>query len=174
MPDTINHAIDLKASLQQIYDWTEDPTAGLLFAPANEVSDVARDAHGRMASFKTKRGTVQFNMHEYPQRWEAEYCWRGFRTRYEARVQRYGEAWVRLTVDINIQPRSFMARLSGSRVRSSFNHQLTQCLSAAGAKLFSPLRRTWAGQGSHGVLENEIFSVISVSPWVYRDQRGRC
>jgi hypothetical protein len=137
MPDTINHTIDLKASMQQIYDWTEDPAASLLFAPVKEVSDVVRDAHGRMASFKTKRGTVQFRLHEYPQRWEAEYCWRGFRTRYETRVQRYGEAWVRLTIDINIQPQSFMARLSSSRVRSSFNHKLTQCLAAAGVKFNS-------------------------------------
>ena len=131
MPDVINYAIDLRATLKEVYDWTEDPRVGQIIAPDKEIAEVTRDEHGQPASFKTRRGVATYTLHEPPQRWQVEYLWRGYRGAYDVRLESFGEAWTRLTIELNIQAQSFLGRLFGPMTRGRYKRYLKERVDAA-------------------------------------------
>ena len=137
MPDLIHHMLELPVPMKDLYEWLEDPAVGAIMAPAKEVVEVNRNKNGRVESFKTNRGTVQYVLHDYPQRWVAEYHWRGYRADYDVRLQSFGDPWTRLIVDCNIQPQSFMGRLFGTRTWERVKGYLNRRLEAL-QKHFNP------------------------------------
>ncbi len=134
MPDLIRQTIDLQTKMEDVYQWTEDPAAGELVVPAKEIGAVMRDDHGRVTSYETKRGTVKFTLHNYPRYWTAEYHWGGWRANYEVRLESFGEAWTRMTIEIDLQPRSFRARVQSSATRSKYKRSLNSRFTAAAEK----------------------------------------
>jgi hypothetical protein len=134
MPDLIRQTIDLQTKMEDVYQWTEDPAAGELVVPAKEVSSVVRDERGRAISYETKRGTVKFTLHNYPRYWTAEYHRGGWRANYEVRLESFGKAWARMTIEIDLQPRSFMARVQSSATRSKTKRYLNSRFTAAAEK----------------------------------------
>ncbi len=134
MSDLIRHSIDLKAKLEEVYQWTEDPNVGAMIAPAKEVKDVQKNALNRVTAYKTKQGEFTCGLNNYPRFWEGAYTWRGWRAYYETRLESFGDKWTRLTVEIDLQPRSFLARLQSSIVRSKYNRHLQDRLAAAAKK----------------------------------------
>lgn len=134
MPDLIRQTIDLQTKMEDVYQWTEDPAAGELVVPAKEVGDVARDGQGRVTSYKTKGGEFVCTLHDYPRYWIGQYLWRSWRANCEVRLESYGEQWTRLTVEIDLQPESFMARVRSSMTRGKYNRYLKERLTAAAQK----------------------------------------
>jgi hypothetical protein len=134
MPDLIRQTIDLQTKMEDVYHWTEDPAEGELVAPGKEVGDVTRDKLGRVTSYTTKRGVFTYDLHNHPRYWIGQYRWRGWRANCEVRLEAYGEAWTRMTVEIDLQPQSFMARLQSSPTRSKYNRYLKSRLAAAAQK----------------------------------------
>ena len=119
MADLIRYSIDVVAKPSEVYAFVEDPKIGQLFAPAREVLEVTQNGDGRIRSCKTKRGLVEFTVSNFPQRFEAEYYWPGFRARYALRFEPIGEAATRVSIDVNLQPQSFMGRVKASMTRLS-------------------------------------------------------
>ncbi|HZY43452.1 MAG TPA: hypothetical protein VFF70_01785, partial [Anaerolineae bacterium] len=89
--------------------------------------------------YKTKRGTVKFTLHNCPRYWTAEYHWGGWRAKYEVRLESFGEAWTRMTIEIDLQPQSFLARVQSSATRSKTNRYLKSRLAAAAQKFYAAL-----------------------------------
>ena len=137
MPDLIRQSIDLQATLDDVYKWTEDPMAGEMIAPAKEVKNVLQDSHARVTSYHTKGGEFTYTLHNFPRYWIAEYCWKGWRASCETRLENYGEKWTRMTVEIDLQPRSFMARVQSSMMRAKYYRYLKSRLAAAAQKFHS-------------------------------------
>ena len=134
MPDLIRQTINLKAKLEDVYQWAEDPTQGELVAPAKDSRDVTRDKLGRVTAYKTKRGEFTYSLHNYPRYWIGQYNWRGWRANCEVRLESFGEAWTRMTVEIDLQPQRFMARVQSSMTRFKTNRYLKDRLVAAAQK----------------------------------------
>lgn len=129
MADHIRYSIDVAAKPAEVYAFIEDPKIGQLFAPTRDVIDVAQNGGGRVKACQTKRGKVEFTLHSFPQRFEAEYYWPGYRARYALRFEPIGEAVTRVSIDINLQPQSFMGRVKASLtrlgVKSHINDRVT-------------------------------------------------
>ena len=134
MPDLIRQSIDLQAKMEDVYHWAEDPHAGEMIAPAKEVKDVRQDAFSRVASYTTKRGEFTYTLHNHPRYWIGQYLWRGWRENCEVRLESYGEKWTRLTVEIDLQPQSFMARVGSSMMRAKTYRYLKDRMAAAAQK----------------------------------------
>ena len=130
MADFIREYVDVNAKAADVYAFAEDPKLGQLLAPAREVSDVQQNGGGRVKSFKTKTGTVEYTLHMFPQRLEANYLRPDMRVRVNARFEVYGDALTRLMVDLNLQPQSFMGRVKAPMLRRGFRQQLLQRLAA--------------------------------------------
>ena len=130
MADLIRYSIDVAAKPGEVYAFVEDPKIGQLFAPAREVVEVAQNGGGRVKSCKTKRGLVEFTVSNFPQRFEAEYYWPGFRARYALRFEPIGEAATRVSIDVNLQPQSFMGRVKASLTRLGLKSHINDRLAA--------------------------------------------
>jgi hypothetical protein len=137
MPDLIRQSIDLQAKMEDVYHWAEDPHAGEIIVPAKEVKDVQQDGHSRVTSYTTKRGEFIYTLHNHPRYWIGQYLWRGWRANCEVRLESYGEKWTRMTVEIDLQPQSFMARVQSSATRGKYNRYLKDRLAAAAQKFRS-------------------------------------
>jgi len=130
MADFIRYSIDVAAEPAEVYAFAEDPKIGQLFAPAREVSGVEQNGGGRVKAFTTKQGRGQFTLHCFPQRFEAEYHWPGYRARYEARFEPFGEKATRLTIDVNLQPQSFLGRVRAGLTRFGVKNHVSGRLDA--------------------------------------------
>jgi hypothetical protein len=130
MADLIREYVDVAAKPGEVYAFIEDPKVGQLFAPSREVFEVVANGHGRVQSVKTRQGTVDYTLHNFPQRWQAEYHRPDVRARFDARCEAYGDSWTRVTIEINLQPQSFRGRLTAPMTRRSFRGHLLQRLAA--------------------------------------------
>ncbi len=130
MADLIRQQIDVAAKPNEVYAFVEDPKIGQLFERAREVSDVQQNGGGRVKSFKTKRGQGEFTVHDFPQRFEAEYYWPGYRARYVARFESFGASTTRVLLEVNLQPQSFMGRVKASITRMSLKGHLNDRMAA--------------------------------------------
>ena len=130
MADMIRYSIDVAAKPADVYALAEDPKLGQLFAPAREVVDVQQNGGGRVKSFTTKTGKGEFTTQDFPKRWEAEYAWKGYRARYEFRLEPYGDKATRLTLDVALQPQSFMGRVFASKTRYELKGRVSGRLAA--------------------------------------------
>jgi hypothetical protein len=130
MADIIRYSIDVAAKPADVYAFAEDPKIGQLFAPAREVAEVNQNGGGRVKSFTTKAGKGEFTTQDFPKRWEAEYFWKGYRARYEFRLEPFGEKATRLTLDVAVQPRSFMGRVLASKTRFDLKGYVSNRLAA--------------------------------------------
>lgn len=119
MADLIHQSIDVAAKPQDVYAFAEDPKIGQLFARAREVIDVTQNGGGRVKTCKTKNGMVEFMLHSFPQRFEADYHWPGYRAHYDVRFEALGGTTTRVSIDVNLQPQSFMGRVKASMTRAS-------------------------------------------------------
>jgi hypothetical protein len=130
MADMIRYSIDVAAKPADVYALAEDPRLGQLFVPAREVAEVAQNGGGRVKSFTTRTGKGEFTTHDFPKRWEAEYFWKGYRARYEFRLEPYGEKVTRLMLDVALQPQSFMGRVFASKTRFDMKGRVSERLAA--------------------------------------------
>ncbi len=130
MADIIRYSIDVAAKPADVYALAEDPKTGQLFGPARDVTEVAQNGGGRVKSFATKVGKGHFTTQDFPKRWEAEYFWKGYRARYELRLEPFGEQATRLTLDVALQPQSFMGRVLASKTRFELKGRVSERLAA--------------------------------------------
>jgi hypothetical protein len=130
MADMIRSSIDVTAKPAEVYAIVEDPRIGQLFAPAREVVEVQHNGGGRVKSFATKAGTGRFTVQEFPMRYEAEYHWRGYRARYEVRLDPFSAAATRITIDVALQPQSFRGRVLASKTRFDLKGNVHKRLAA--------------------------------------------
>lgn len=130
MADLIRYSIDVAAKPGDVYAYAEDPKIGQLFAPAREVSGVEQNGGGRVKAFTTRQGRGQFTLHCFPQRFEAEYHWPGYRARYDVRCEPFGDKATRLTIEVNLQPQSFLGRVRASLTRLGVKNQVSGRLAA--------------------------------------------
>ncbi len=135
MADMIRYSLDVAAQPAEVYAFAEDPKIGQLFAPARDVAEVHQNGGGRVKSFTTKAGKGEFTTQDFPKRWEAEYFWKGYRARYEFRLEPFGEKATRLTLDVALQPQSFMGRVFASKTRFDLKGRVAERLAAL-QKLF--------------------------------------
>ena len=138
MADMIRYSIDVTASPADVYALAEDPKLGQLFVPAREVAEVVQNG-GRVKSFTTKNGKGEFTTQDFPKRWEAEYFWKGYRARYEFRLEPYGEKVTRLMLDVALQPQSFMGRVFASKTRFDLKGRVSERLAAIQKQFGKPL-----------------------------------
>lgn len=127
MPDLIRASVDLSARLAEVYAYVADPATGPLVSQVREIVDVMQD-NGRIASFKTKRGTVKYVTQAPPHYLEGEYQQKQVRTRYDIRFEAIGETQTRVSIDVNIQPQSLWAKLQGPLPRLRTKMQLNDWL----------------------------------------------
>lgn len=132
MADLIHQSIDVATKPQEVYAFAEDPKIGQLFARTREVIDVTQNGGGRVKSCKTKKGLVEFTLHSFPQRFEAEYHWPGYRAHYDVRFEALGDATTRMSIDVNLQPQSFMGRVKASMTRMSVKSHINDRVVAIG------------------------------------------
>ncbi len=130
MADMIRYSLDVAAQPAEVYAFAEDPKIGQLFAPARDVTEVHQNGGGRVKSFTTKAGKGEFTAQDFPKRWEAEYFWKGYRARYEFRLEPFGDKATRLTLDVALQPQSFMGRVFASKTRFDLKGRVAQRLAA--------------------------------------------
>ena len=130
MADIIRSSIDVAAKPAEVYAFVEDPKIGQLFAPARQVVEVQQNGGGRVQSVATKAGTGQFTAQEFPKRYEAEYHWKGYRARYEVRLDPFSETATRVTIDVALQPQSFMGRVLASKKRFELKGYVNERLAA--------------------------------------------
>jgi hypothetical protein len=130
MADMIRYSLDVAAQPAEVYAFAEDPKIGQLFVPARDVAEVHQNGGGRVKSFTTKTGKGEFTTHDFPKRWEAEYFWKGYRARYEFRLEPFGEKATRLTLDVALQPQSFMGRVFASKARFDLKGRVAERLAA--------------------------------------------
>ena len=130
MADLIHQSIDVAAKPPAVYAFAEDPKIGQLFARAREIIDVAQNGGGRVKSCKTKNGTVEYLVHDFPQRFEAEYHWPGYRAHYNVRFEAMGDTTTRVSIDVNLQPQSFMGRVKASMTRMSVKGHINDRVAA--------------------------------------------
>ncbi|MBI5565277.1 MAG: SRPBCC family protein [Chloroflexi bacterium] len=129
MADMIRYAIDVAARPADVYALAEDPKLGQLFVPAREVAEVIQTG-GRVKSFTTKNGKGEFTTQDFPKRWEAEYFWKGYRARYEFRLEPHSDKVTRLMLDVALQPQSFMGRVFASKARFELKGRVAERLAA--------------------------------------------
>lgn len=129
MADMIRYSLDVAAKPADIYALAEDPKLGQLFAPARDVAEVVQNG-GRVKSFTTKDGKGEFMTQDFPKRWEAEYLWKGYRARYEFRLDPFSDKVTRLTLDVALQPQSFMGRVFASKARFDLKGRVADRLAA--------------------------------------------
>lgn len=130
MADVIRSSIDVAAKPAEVYAFVEDPRIGQLFAPAREVVEVQQHGGGRVKSFTTRVGAGRFTAQEFPKRHEVEYHWPGYRARYEVRLEPVSETATRVTIDVALQPQSFMGRLLASKTRFELKRYVHKRLAA--------------------------------------------
>lgn len=130
MADIIRGSIDVAAQPAEVYALVEDPQIGQLFAPAREVVEVQHNGGGRVKSFTTQAGAGRFTAQEFPKRYEVEYHWPGYRARYEVRLAPVSEAATRVTIDVALQPQSFMGRVLASKTRFELKGYVHERLAA--------------------------------------------
>jgi hypothetical protein len=129
MADMIRYSIDVAARPADIYALAEDPKLGQLFAPARDVAEVIQNV-GRVKSFTTKNGKGEFTTQDFPKRWEAQYAWKGYRARYEFRLEPHSDKVTRLTLDVALRPQSFMGRVFASKTRFELKGRVAERLTA--------------------------------------------
>lgn len=123
MPDLIRTSIDLPAKLAEVFAYVEDPATGPIVSSAKEVLDTTQN-NGHVTSFKTKRGTVKYVTQAPPHYLEGEYQLKRSRTRYDIRFEAIGAAKTRVSIDVNIQPQSWRAKMQGPLPRLRAKIQL--------------------------------------------------
>jgi hypothetical protein len=123
MPDLIRASVDLAAQPDEVYAYVIDPATGPLVSHAREVVDVTQD-QGRVAAFKTKRGTVRYVTQAPPHYLEGEYLQKQLRARYDIRFEAIGGSQTRVSIDVNIQPQGVRAKLQGPLPRFRIKGQL--------------------------------------------------
>ena len=129
MADMIRYSIDVAAKPAELYALAEDPKLGQLFAPARDVAEVVQSG-GRVKSFTTKNGKGEFTTQDFSKRWEADYVWKGYRARYELRLEPYSDKVTRLMLDVALQPQSFMGRVFASKTRFELKGRVAERLAA--------------------------------------------
>jgi hypothetical protein len=67
---------------------------------------------------------------EFPKRYEVEYHWKGYRVRYEVRLNSFSEAATRVTIDVAVQPQSFRGRVLASKTRFELKGYVNKRLAA--------------------------------------------
>ena len=130
MADTIRSSIEVAAKPAEVYAFVEDPQGGQLFTLAREVTEVQQYGGGRIKSFATRAGAGQFTVQEFPQRYEVEYHWPGYRARYEVRLDPVSETATRVTIDVALQPQSFRGRVLASKTRFELKGYVNNRLAA--------------------------------------------
>ncbi len=130
MPDLIRTFVDLPARPAEVYAYVADPATGPMVSHAREVVDVTQD-NGRVAAFKTKRGTVKYVTQAPPHYLEGEYQHKRARVRYDIRFEAIGDARTRVSIDVNIQPQGLRAKLQGPIPRLRTKGQLNDWIEQA-------------------------------------------
>ena len=130
MPDLIRTYVDLPAKPADVYAYVAEPATGPMVSHARDVVDVTQD-NGRVAGFKTKRGTVKYVMQAPPHQLEGEYQQKRARTRYDIRFEAIGDARTRVSIDVNIQPQGLRAKMQGPIPRLRAKVQLNDWLEQA-------------------------------------------
>jgi hypothetical protein len=130
MPDLIRTSVDLPAQPAEVYAYVADPATGPMVSRARDVVDVLQDG-GRVAGFKTKRGTVKYVTQAPPHYLEGEYQHKQARTRYDIRFEAIGDARTRVSIDVNIQPQGLRAKLQGPIPRLRTKGQLNDWIEQA-------------------------------------------
>jgi len=139
MPDLIRMSLDLPAKLAEVFAYVEDPATGPLVSNAKEVLDATRD-NGHVTSFKTKHGIVKYVTQAPPHFLESEFQKKRTRARYDIRCEAIGETKTRVSIDVNIQPQSFRAKLQGPIPRLRLKMQLNDWREQA-QQHFSPKKK---------------------------------
>ncbi len=130
MPDLIRTTIDLPAKPADVYAYVANPATGPMVSHERDVVDVTQN-NGSVAGFKTKRGEVKYVTQAPPHLLESEYQYKRARARYDIRFERIGESATRVSIDVNIQPQSVRAKLTGPIPRLRTKMQINEWLEQA-------------------------------------------
>jgi hypothetical protein len=130
MPDLIRTSVDLPANPADVYAYVADPATSPMVSRARDVLDVTQE-NGRVAAFKTRRGTVHYMTQAPPHYLQSVYQQKRARTRYDIRFETIGDARTRVSIDVNIQPQSLRTKLQGPIPRLRAKMQLNDWLEQA-------------------------------------------
>jgi uncharacterized protein YndB with AHSA1/START domain len=130
MPDLIRTSVDLPAKPAEVYAYVVEPANAPMVSHARDVVDVLQD-NGRVAGFKTKRGTVKYVTVAPPHYLETEYQQKRARARYDIRFEAIGDTRTRVSIDVNIQPQGLRTKLQGPIPRLRAKMQLNDWLEQA-------------------------------------------